>query len=304
MPSLVRPTLSASAPNAPAQSRVRSRQIIAADADRIIDLLTRGFPLRRRDYWVRALDTLGAHRPPPGMPQYGYLLETGEEIVGVILLVFSSIPGEAGPQIRCNISSWYVEPAFRGHASFLIAHATKRKDVTYVNISPALHTRRTITAQGFSCYTDGQFVAIPALTTHGPRGGAEVVEIDAALEVPFDDAERDLLVAHKSHGCIALWCVSGGQAHPFVLLPRSVKGLLPGAQLIYCRHVRDFVRLAAPLGRYLLSRGRTFVIIDADGPIPGLAGRYVANKSPKYFKGPDRPNFGDIAFTEAVMFGI
>jgi hypothetical protein len=45
------------------------------------------------------------------------------------------------------------------------------------------------------------------------------------------------------------------------------------------------------------------VIIDSNGPIPGLVGKYVGDKLPKYFKGPDRPGFGDLAYTEAVMFG-
>jgi hypothetical protein len=98
--------------------------------------------------------------------------------------------------------------------------------------------------------------------------------------------------------------VSGGEAHPFVFMPRAVKGLIPSVQLVYCRHIRDFVRLSAPLGRHLLARGRAFVIIDADGTIPGLAGTYFAGKSPKYFRGPDRPNLGDLAFTEAVLFGL
>ena len=36
----------------------------------------------------------------------------------------------------------------------------------------------------------------------------------------------------------------------------------------------------------------------------GLVGAYLDGKSPKYFKGPQRPSFGDLAYTEAVMFGL
>jgi hypothetical protein len=54
----------------------------------------------------------------------------------------------------------------------------------------------------------------------------------------------------------------------------------------------------------LTARGRPLVIIDSNGPIPGLVGKYFSNKAPKYFKGPDRPRFGDLAYTEAVMFGL
>ncbi len=284
--------------------RLRSRPIGAADIDRVVALLARGFPLRNRDYWRRALDKLAAHRTPAGMPQYGFLMENGDEVVGVILLLFASIPADGTAQIRCNLSSWYVEPAFRSHAWLLIAHALRFKDVTYVNISPALHTRPIIAAQGFTCYSHGQFVAAPALSLRNPPGGATVMEIDGVPAQHVRSDERDLLADHKAHGCISVWCVTGSEAHPFVFLPRRIQGFLPCVQLVYCRHVRDFVRLAAPLGRYLLARGRAFVIIDADGAIPGLAGRYFADKAPKYFRGPDRPNLGDLAFTEAVLFGL
>ena len=38
--------------------KVRSRQINDADIVGVVDLLTRGFQLRTRDYWRRALEKL------------------------------------------------------------------------------------------------------------------------------------------------------------------------------------------------------------------------------------------------------
>ena len=284
--------------------KVRSRQINDADIDSVVDLLTRGFRLRTRDYWQRALARLSMHQTPAEMPKFGYLLESGGDVVGVILLIFSSIPGEDASRMRCNVSSWYVEPAFRSHASLLISQAIKFKDVTYVNISPALHTRPIVEAQGFSRYSSGQFVAAAALSMNSPDGGAKVIDADMRPDAHFEPSELDLLLAHKEHGCMSLWCVTSERAHPFVFMPRLAKGVVPFAQLIYCRHIRDFVRLAGPIGRYLAVRGRPLVIIDSNGPIPGLIGKYVDGKAPKYFKGPDRPHFGDLAYTEAVLFGL
>jgi hypothetical protein len=87
-------------------------------------------------------------------------------------------------------------------------------------------------------------------------------------------------------------------------MPRLVKGVMPCTQLIYCRHLQEFVRFAWPIGRYLTARGRPLVVINSNGPIPGLVGKYLGNKEPKYFRGPDQPSFGDLAYTEAVMFGL
>jgi hypothetical protein len=282
--------------------KVRSRQINASDVDGVVDLLTRGFRVRSRDYWRQALEKLASHPTPAELPKFGYLLESDGVPVGVILLIFSSIPATDAVVTRCNVSSWYVEPAFRSQAPLLISQALKHKNVTYVNISPAMHTRPIVEAQGFSRYSNGQFVAVPALSRFGGEG--KVIGIDTTPDAHFEPSELDLLLVHKDYGCLGLWCVTPERAYPFVLMPRRVKGFIPCAQLIYCRDIRDFVRFAQPIGRYLAMRGRPFVIVDSNGPITGLIGTYLDGKSPKYFKGPQQPSFGDLAYTEAVMFGL
>jgi hypothetical protein len=46
------------------------------------------------------------------------------------------------------------------------------------------------------------------------------------------------------------------------------------------------------------------VIIDANAPIPGLVGGYSRGNMPKYFKGPQRPRLGDLAYTEHAVMGV
>lgn len=283
--------------------KIRARQIADADIEAVVDLLTRGFAVRSRSYWQRAVMKLKLHPTPRGFPKFGYLLESDGAPVGVILLIYSAIPAAGGCRTRCNISSWYVEPAFRSYAPMLISQATKHRDVTYVNVSPATHTLGIIEAQGFSCYCRGQFVGIPALSLTRPDREVRVSGIDAPPVVRLDEAEQDLLSIHQAHGCLSLWCETATGAHPFAFMPRMVKGMVPCAQLIYCRNIQELVRFARPIGHYLAARGRLFVIINANGPIPGLVGKYFRHNEPKYFKGPVQPGLGDLAYTEAVMFG-
>ena len=75
-------------------------------------------------------------------------------------------------------------------------------------------------------------------------------------------------------------------------------------QLAFCRDTADFAACAGPVGRFLLTRGAAAVVLDADAPIPGLVGRFFKGKSPKFFKGADRPRLNDLAFTEATLFGV
>lgn len=289
---------------------IRSRLIEPADRDGVAQLLNKGFG-RRRDlgFWRRVLDRLESHPTPDGLPKYGYLLESDGRPVGAILLIFST--PRTGPDrdaIRCNISSWYVEPEFRGYASFLAAQALRHKTATYLNISPAPNTLPVIAAQGYVRYGDGLFVAVPALQRRAADPDARLVPVGRGPElqpgVPCEAFEGELLSCHADYGCLSFWCVTAGRAYPFVFRRRMVKSALPCAQLIYCRDVADVARFPGLIGRYLVGHGCPIVVIDANGALPGLVGRYFDGLQPKYFKGPERPRLGDLAYTEAAMFGM
>ena len=283
---------------------IRCRQIGEADIAAVAALLGRGFPNRTQQFWTDALDRLARRESPPGFPKYGYLLESGDGPVGALLLICSTICEGGRAATRCNLSSWYVEPAYRAYATLLVSQALGDKDVTYTNVSAAPHTWPIIEAQGFSRYCDGIFVAVPMLKGLFGGEGARVFDARQIPTASFDPAEQDILQRHAEHGCISLWCETAVGAYPFVFRPRLVKRAMPCAQLIYCRDVGDFVRFAGPIGRYLARRGKPFVIIDSNGAIPGLLGTFRPGSMPKYFKGPQRPRLGDLAYTEYVVLGV
>jgi hypothetical protein len=284
--------------------RVRARQIADSDVEPVVDLLTKGFaPRRTRHYWRQGIDRIAALARPEGTPKFGYLMESGGVPVGVILLIHARVRNGDAWTTRCNVSSWYVEPAFRSHASLLVAQALKRRDITYLNMSPAPHTRPIVEAQGYTRYCDGQFFALLPPSPFGGRRNT-IVPGDAVPQGAFEPDERDLLVDHAGYGCISIWCQGGERAYPFVFVPRTLKRLVPCVQLIYCRDVGDLAEFAGPIGSYLTARGRSLVLVDANGPIRGLMGKYVAGLAPKYYRGPVAPRLGDLAYSEAALFGM
>jgi hypothetical protein len=292
------------ASGSPAPARIRARQIGASDIDRVVDLLARGFPSRPRRFWAGVLARLTEHATPAALPKYGYLLESGGSPVGVVLLIASAMQTGGSSTIRCNVSSWYVEPAFRSYASLLAAKTLGHDNVTYLNLTAAPHTRPIVRAQGYSQYSTGIFVAMPALQVFSREAGVRLVEARRHPDADCDPFECDLLLEHEGYGCLSLWAVTSDGAYPFVFRPRVVKGVIGCAQLVYCRDLDNFVRLAGPIGRYLAARARFLIIIDSNGSIPGLAGKYLADRMPKFFQGPDRPRLGDLAYTEVAMFGV
>jgi hypothetical protein len=307
MPIMVNASLTSAPP------AIRCRRIEDADADSVVSLLTRGFaPRRPRRFWQHVIRRLATRAVPPNAPRFGYLLESHGAAVGAILQIFSTQrAGSAGIEekaekatTRCNVSSWYVDPAFRSYAPLLVSQALKQKGVTYLNISSIPHTRPILEAQGYVRYSNGVFIALPCLS-RAPAGiPARIIAADTQPQAPFEQHECELLRDHAEDGCMSLWCETPGRAYPFVFRARLVKRLISCAQLVYCPDIEDFVRFARPLGQYLAWRGRPLVILDANGPVRGLLGRYFDDTMPKYFKGPTPPRLGDLAYTETAFFGV
>lgn len=285
-------------------SAIRARQIDDADIPEVVNLITRGYRTARlsREFWEHVFDCLSRRSVPAGFPRYGYVLESDGKLVGVIILIFSTIWENGAAKIRCNGSSLYVDPAFRLYAPLLVSRSLTY-DVTVLNITAAAHTRGMVEAQKFIKYSSGTLVAIPVLSQPPKDTNVRIIDAHDRPDVPFDLHERDLLLEHADYGCMSLWCIAHERAYPFVFRPRTVK-FLPCAQLVYCHDVESFVKFARPIGLYLARRLQLLVLLDANGPVRELVGKYFFGRMPRYFFGPDRPRIGDLAYTETSMFGM
>jgi hypothetical protein len=286
----------------PPQAEVVCRLIADEAVGEVVDCLQRGFPERPRVYWTRALERLARRPQIADYPRYGFALFTEERVVGVLLQIFSR--GGEADNVRCNLSSWCVDEKYRGYAPLLHLTAVKRKEATYLNISPAAHTRQVIEAFGFRRFSNGQIVFAPFLSRPERNVRVRPFAADEPGAALLPESERRLLADHAAMGCRALICVKDGAAYPFVFQDRTIfRRLIPCPQLIYCRGMDEFIRFAGPIGRYLMFRTGPICIADAAGPTPGLAGRYFPERAPKYFKGPTLPRLGDLSYTELVVFG-
>lgn len=284
--------------------RIRCREIKEADLEAILDFLAKSPFGRARDFWAEALQRLGAHPTPRGYPQYGYMLEVNGIAVGVLLVISAAMTVEGRATVRCNVSSWYVWPAFRPYGSLLASIALKRKEAIYTDLSPLAHTREMIVAQGFRRYCEGRFVSFPVAKLRPPYG-ARVAAADYDLQPGPDLSSEEiaLLLDHAAFGFLSLVVTSGGQRYPFVFEPSGRVPFLRSAYLIYCRSIAEFVRFARPLGLYLLRHGTPVVALDANERIPGLLG-WFEETTPKYFKGAIPPRLGDLAYSERTVLGL
>ena len=285
--------------------QIRCREIGEADLDGIADLLARGFHGRSRDYWLQGLRNQAARDVPQGYPRFGYMLDHEGAPVGVLLLIYSLREAGGESAVHCNLSSWYVEPAFRNYAPMLTSFAQRHKHVSYFNISPAVWTWPIIEAQGFRAYCKGLFFSVPILSGVRSSAKIEIVPSHSKQIEGLSDADVELLTRHTRYNCLSLVVRTPQGVFPFILQSVRIRRgwiALPAMRLIYCRNIADYVACAGRIGRLLLRLGKISVIVDSNDPIPGLHGVYT-ERGRKYSKGPNRPRLGDLTDTELVLFG-
>jgi len=289
----------------PQANNMKLRQITHADIPAIAGLLHQGFPDKPKDRFLKALQRLSAYEQPRGTPQLGFMLEAGAELVGALLAISSYSENGTGRSIRCNVACWYVLPDFRVYAPLLVLQIGRNPAVTYINISAARGTWQTIEAQGFRRFSTGAFAGVPALAARCRNVKVKRISAIAAGADGLSAHELKLLRDHEQFGCVSLVCEATEGVHPFVFRRRYVRRFpLPAAQLIYCRDLRNLSRFASPIGRFLALSGMMWVLVATPQPVPNMIGKYFRDKSPMYFKGPDCPAAGDLAYTEAALFGF
>lgn len=287
-------------------TKVRCREITESDVEAIADLLTRGFVGRSRNYWIQGLRRQAFRPVPEGYPRFGYMLDNEGAPVGVLLLIYAMRKDGEETAIQCNLSSWYVEPAYRNYAPLLTKIAQRHKEVTYLNISPAPWTWPIIETQGFRSYSRGMFFSVPALSRAPRWSKIEVISQHAKQVEGLSEAETELLTRHARYNCLSLVCRTQQGTFPFILQPvRIRRGIIapPAMQLIFCRSAAEYATCAGRIGRLLLRLGKVAVVVAGNGPVPGVAGLYTERRGRKYFKGPHPPRLADLTDTELVLYG-
>lgn len=281
------------------------REIGESDLADVVTLLCEGFPRRTPKYWRTGLQRLGNRERPVGTEKYGYVLVTGNVLRGVILTIPSMHRSGAEQQVFINISSWYVQRAFRGPpAKELYRHACRREGITYTNLSAAPHTLNTIRSLGFQLWTSGQMAAVGLRWHRSSLQRARILSSSDFRTSEICPAEAKLLADHDSYGCLTFWLDAPNQLCPFIFVRRRVRGVIPCAQLVYCRELGDLIQHGLTISSWLMMRGFPLMLIDASASIKGLVGRYYPDKGGKYFKGPRPPMAHDHTYSEMVLLGF
>jgi acetoacetyl-CoA synthetase len=199
------------------------------DEEQICHLLDEGFG--RGIPWKRIFD----HPWQPEAIPRGFVLTVADEIVGFIGLICAprDLNGKSG--LVCNLSSWYVRPAYRGWSNALMAAATQF-DVTFTSLTPGKASRRILEAMGFSVLDGAKLFLPPAMhakTLREPR--PSLIFNPIMMRQMLSGAQQRILDDHAHYDCLPMLLVEGDES-AFIMIRyrRKYRRLLPYSEVIYC----------------------------------------------------------------------
>ncbi|HVL73043.1 MAG TPA: hypothetical protein VM434_14325 [Beijerinckiaceae bacterium] len=267
-----------------------------ADLERALAVLARGFPEIARERWARGLSWLAGARGIEGLP-LGRVLRAEGVDVGVILTLGSRRADDAGV---VNLSSWFVDPAFRVSAPLMLRRATAARDLTYTSLTPLPGVERMLTALGFERASAGRVILPVALAALRPSRAR--MRSLARVRDALPEELRRSLDDHAAVGSLCAALEDEDGLHPLVFFPRRRAGLRT-ALLAYAEDGGRVLRHRGAVARHLLRHGVLALTVDHPGE-EGPSELVPLGPPRRYVKGP-RPTAGiDYLYSELPAFGV
>jgi acetoacetyl-CoA synthetase len=204
----------------------------------------------------------------------GFVLTCDGVIVGFIGLICAmrSVAGKSGPV--CNLTSWFVRPAYRGWSASLLAAATGFEQVTYTSLTPNPASQRIFKAIGFAEISRTKRILPPMshpATIFGPRPS---ILFGASVPPLVDREHQRILADHDCWNCLPV-LVTVGEESALIIARRRLfreSGMLPCSDILYCSDPALLQRHVEPIKLALMWRQRTLAMGVSQHVVPGLSG--------------------------------
>ncbi len=276
----------------------RLRPIDRGDVDEVQRLLCKGFPQDAPELWRTRL----ARQTSLQSDGLGYMLEAGGVGVGVLLTLRSRRLGPDGEPLNVvNLSSWYMEPAYRWSAIGMLRAAMSDKAAVYTDLTAAPQVAELNRNVGMESWSSGMILAsaAPFALLPGPRGAKVLALAEAGGLLRDEDAA--LLDWHRRGGLVAAVLVDEA-VHPLLFRVIRRKGVR-FAQLIFAPSRTAVIRNLPNIMRFLARSGLFFITIDADRAMCP-AGAVFRPGRHRFRSGPGDRDGIDYAYSELVLFGV
>ncbi len=228
------------------------RETKAEDFERIYPLLCEfRNPYVQKEQWKRLFEDLWDTHPG----YCGYGMFENDRAVGFLGLLFSERMIRGQRHRIGHLTSWIVQPEYRGRSIFLLQPVLRLSNVTWVDLTPSREVYFLLKRAGFEDLETHVRFIFPFL-------GVSKVHIQKEAEPPSDPILRKMVLDHTALGCFYLTGESpSGVFH--VLLNRVIRRKAPFrvAYVLYAHPWEIFHRHADALCRAVCKRLRVWALV-------------------------------------------
>lgn len=250
------------------------KPIARSDFQHVIRLLLEGFPERSAEFWEAGLVRLEqcGFNQEAQVPLGFFLMEKSEP-VGVALTPASLryMPDGSGRRV-INMSSWFVRREHRWRAPMMLRGMVSDPTAIYTDFTPTDDVQKMLPVFGFGAINSGILIRpLAALAMQAPSA-IRVRELSATDEYAGPGISRRLIEMHRSWRCEPLLLEQGAQSWLVVWRRSRIRGI-PAAEIVYAESLVALEQGLSALSRYLLLKGKLFLISEARDPADA-ASRY------------------------------
>lgn len=242
---------------------MKLRQILRADANAAVSLLSEGFPVHSRQTWQQSVRRLLDHAEHGWDGSIGHIASEGDGDIGIGL----AIPGmrsayEPKPRKVVNLAAFYLRPGNEWMTTLFLRRMMKDASIEYVDVTASTAMREVNRRLGFTDRSHGVVVAPTPLAALRPARGVRIIPFEKLTNGMLSPEHRSLLEHHAHLQAIALAVEVDGTVHPLILV-KTRRRRLVGARVVLARDTDLIHRIAGPLSRHLLGSGILFLEFDS-----------------------------------------
>jgi len=223
----------------------------------------------------------------PKVPDRGLLLEVDGELAGYLGTIYSERKIGESVLSFCNISSWYVRPAFRGYGLGLLMKILGRKGQIITSFSPNLNSGPILKKCGFKSISTGFIVIHPKLALEKSHNKVRILTSPEDVMTVLANDSCKLVKDHVYYGCSAVALTDGSEVG-LVIAKRRLQSTFPHIPMTEILHVSNHAFVRKNFGRIYLSllwKDRVAVVAVDESIFGENTPAGWHRKRPRFFRG-------------------
>lgn len=169
----------------------------------------------------------------------GYIICDHEQIVGYLGLIFSELTlDNQQKHTICNLTTWYVEPAYRQYSLRLLQKVfDSKQSLTWTNLSPSASAYQLFLRYGFKPFTTHQYLILPL----GGAGKNLQILFNEQVVAFLDEKNKQIYLEHQGLNCTHVFIQDKKQQIScyFILIKTEYKKLFVG-KIYYVNNKNNF----------------------------------------------------------------